>query len=94
MTLSVDAMPTHQHAAMGNPNSGNMPIPEGNIWAASGGRGRPATYVANPGSPPVSQPMSPKALGSYGGGQSHNNMPPYLAVTFIIALAGIFPPRW
>mgnify|MGYP001602684145 FL=1 len=28
-----------------------------------------------------------------GGGSPHNNMPPYLAMNFIIALQGVFPPR-
>jgi microcystin-dependent protein len=28
-----------------------------------------------------------------GGGQPHDNLSPYLAVSFIIALQGIFPPR-
>lgn len=28
-----------------------------------------------------------------GGGQSHTNMPPFLAINFIIALQGIFPSR-
>ena len=28
-----------------------------------------------------------------GGGQSHNNMQPYLAVSFCIALQGLFPTR-
>ncbi|WP_408006102.1 phage tail protein, partial [Roseovarius atlanticus] len=28
-----------------------------------------------------------------GGSQSHNNMQPYLAVNYIIALFGIFPSR-
>ncbi len=35
--------------------------------------------------------MSPTT--SAGGGQPHNNMQPYLAVNFIIALQGIFPSR-
>lgn len=30
---------------------------------------------------------------SAGGNQSHENMPPWLAVNFIIAINGIFPPR-
>jgi len=33
------------------------------------------------------------AVGVVGGGQSHPNQQPYLAVTFIIALQGIYPPR-
>jgi microcystin-dependent protein len=28
-----------------------------------------------------------------GGGQPHNNLPPYLTLTFIIALQGIWPTR-
>jgi microcystin-dependent protein len=37
--------------------------------------------------------MSPQAINLTGGSQPHNNMQPYQAVTFIIALQGIFPPR-
>jgi microcystin-dependent protein len=37
--------------------------------------------------------MSPLSSTFIGGNQPHNNMPPYLAVTFIIALQGIFPMR-
>ena len=32
-------------------------------------------------------------MGASGGNGAHNNLPPYLAVTFIIALQGVFPPR-
>jgi microcystin-dependent protein len=31
--------------------------------------------------------------GQAGGSVPHENMPPYLAVTFIIALQGIYPSR-
>jgi microcystin-dependent protein len=37
--------------------------------------------------------MSPQALAQAGSNFPHNNMPPYLALTFIIALQGVFPPR-
>jgi microcystin-dependent protein len=36
---------------------------------------------------------APSDMGASGGGAAHNNLPPYLAVAFIIALQGIFPPR-
>jgi microcystin-dependent protein len=32
-------------------------------------------------------------LSTTGGGLPHNNLQPYLGMTFIIALQGIFPPR-
>jgi microcystin-dependent protein len=37
--------------------------------------------------------MSPQGVGPSGGGQPHNNRQPFLAVTFIIALEGVFPSR-
>jgi microcystin-dependent protein len=37
--------------------------------------------------------MAPGMIAPAGGSQPHDNMQPYLAVTFIIALSGIFPAR-
>jgi len=37
--------------------------------------------------------MDPTMVTQGGGSQPHNNMMPYLALTFIIALVGVFPAR-
>jgi microcystin-dependent protein len=37
--------------------------------------------------------MSPFAVSQAGGNLPHNNMPPFLGLTFIIALQGVFPAR-
>jgi microcystin-dependent protein len=37
--------------------------------------------------------MNPQTFSISGNGQPHNNLPPYLTLTFIIALQGIFPAR-
>jgi microcystin-dependent protein len=37
--------------------------------------------------------MYANTIGPVGGGLSHNNMMPYLALNFCIALRGVFPPR-
>jgi microcystin-dependent protein len=37
--------------------------------------------------------MNPQAFAPAGSGQPHNTMPPYLVLTFIIALQGIYPSR-
>jgi microcystin-dependent protein len=37
--------------------------------------------------------MAPQALTPAGGGLPHNNMQPYLTLSFCIALQGVFPPR-
>jgi len=37
--------------------------------------------------------MSADAISTVGGGQAHNNMQPYTAISFCIAVAGLFPSR-
>jgi microcystin-dependent protein len=37
--------------------------------------------------------MAPQAIQATGGNQPHDNMAPFLAVSFIIALEGIFPTQ-
>ena len=37
--------------------------------------------------------MNPQSLSPSGGGLPHNNTMPYLCLTFIIALQGVFPSR-
>ena len=58
----------------------------GNVLARSVGGN---VYMPAAGNPLVS--MSDQALSPAGGNQPHNNLSPYLTVTFCIALQGIFP---
>jgi len=37
--------------------------------------------------------MNSAALQPMGGGQPHNNLPPYTTFYFCIALQGVYPPR-
>lgn len=37
--------------------------------------------------------MAPESLSNSGGGQFHNNLQPFLAMNFIIALQGLYPSR-
>jgi microcystin-dependent protein len=91
VTLLQSEMPSHNH----NPNcvtatAGNSNSP--GIWSKTLGAGRqqaPPNYATA--APVVA--MNPAAIGFAGGSQPHNNMSPYLVVTFIIALQGIFPSR-
>ncbi len=90
VTLTGNQIASHQHLAMADTGSGTTPSPSGATWATvSSGRGSAPLYVPAP--PNVT--MNPNALGQTGGNQPHNNMPPYLAITFIIGLQGIFPAR-
>jgi microcystin-dependent protein len=40
---------------------------------------------------PPNAPLSPASVGPVGGSQPHTNFQPYLCVSFIISLFGIFP---
>jgi microcystin-dependent protein len=89
VTLLETEMPAHNHGAQAA-TSGNLPDPGNNAWS-SGAKGHPGFYAAF--NAPTNTPMSPVALSISGGNLPHNNLIPYLGLTFIIALQGVFPPR-
>ncbi|PYP82433.1 MAG: phage tail protein [Candidatus Angelobacter sp. Gp1-AA117] len=89
VTLLQTEMPAHSHTCQAQSLSGGLPDPGNNVWS-SGGKGRPASYAATSAN---NVQMSPLATSITGGNLPHNNMPPYLGLTFIIALQGVFPAR-
>ena len=86
VTLTQTQMPLHNHNIAATSAASAVNDPTNNNFG-SGGRGRPAFYSAAA----TSVPMQP--TGVNGSGQPHNNMQPNLAITFIIALQGIYPAR-
>lgn len=92
VTLLQTEMAAHPHSANGNNNNGTSANPVNNVWAtAAYGRGQQALY--QPSNAQSNVQMNPLALSITGGSLPHNNMMPYLGLTFIIALQGVFPPR-
>jgi microcystin-dependent protein len=89
VTLLQTEMPAHNHTAQAAP-SGNLPDPTSNTWGAAQ-KGFGNLYIAS--DPNTNVQMNPFATSISGGNLPHNNMPPYLGLTFIIALQGVFPPR-
>jgi len=88
VTLIQSEIPSHSHSALGAAGTGPT-SPQNATWGTQAGRTPPPVYSSAV--PNVT--MSPQALGLAGGDQPHNNMQPYLVVTFIIAMQGIFPAR-
>jgi len=86
VTLNVAEMPAHTHAANCNSGHGTSYDPANAVWAADAGGAREYAAGSN-------VTMAANALAATGGGQSHSNLQPYLAVNFCIALQGIYPPR-
>ena len=89
VTLLAAEMPSHAHGVQATTTS-NQTTPTNNAWA-SGQKGFGNVYAAS--NPPTNVQMNPFGTSITGGNLPHNNMPPYLCLTFIIALQGVFPPR-
>lgn len=90
VALQIMQIPPHNHPVSCITGGGSQDTPSNNVWAADGsGRGAPPLYGAGANS----VNMNPLCVQATGGIAPHNNMPPYLTVTFIIALEGIYPPR-
>jgi microcystin-dependent protein len=86
VTLTTNQIPIHTHAPLAS-SAGGSDSPGNNFWGASS-LGKP--YVA----PPASAAMNPATMGSpVGGSQPHENMLPFLCVSYIISLFGIFPSQ-
>lgn len=89
ITLLTTEMPLHTHVAMADGGGGgNQATPAGNSWSSLSGRTPPSLYANS-----ANTTMSPFATSITGSSLPHNNMQPYLALNFIIALQGIFPAR-
>ena len=91
VTLLQTEMPAHSHGAQCDNGNGDQPAPPGNVWAIAGARRATVNQYAPTGANNVQ--MNPFGLSITGGNLPHNNMMPYLVLTFIIAMQGVFPPR-
>nr|WP_312987931.1 tail fiber protein [Comamonas koreensis] len=89
VTLLESEIPAHTHeikAALAS----DAGVTSASATSALGSAPTRAYTTAPTGNPTV---MSPQQLAIAGGGQPHNNLPPYLTTYFCIALQGVFPPR-
>lgn len=87
-TLLITNLPGHNHSLSGTSTSADQASPSGNTLATEP-TGSTAFYkTANP-----NVQMAPLSIGVTGGSQPMNNLQPYLAINYIIALYGIFPSR-
>jgi microcystin-dependent protein len=86
VTLTAQQTPVHNHALIASSDAANTPNPQGNVLSV------PITatpyYQEAPG-----VAMNAGAISPDGGSQPHENMMPFLVVSFIISLFGIFPTQ-
>jgi microcystin-dependent protein len=94
ITLIDTEMPSHSHTLNANTVAGTAADPNGNMfsdgnWSLQGASGKVQYYTTQA---PAAQ-MNVNTIAPSGSSFPHNNLMPYLTVSFCIALQGIFPPR-
>jgi microcystin-dependent protein len=86
VTLTTAQIPSHTHTLSGSSDIATNPSPGGNILATSSLL-QPYVGIA----PDAN--MAANAIAPSGGSTPHDNMMPFLCISFIIALSGIFPSQ-
>ena len=83
-TLTTNEIPAHMHTVKASTATASSTSLTGNVWAQEANSFGPAASLAA---------MSDAAISKAGGSQPHENMQPYLAVSFYIATQGLYPSR-
>ena len=98
-TLNISQLPNHTHSHSLKVSSADSTLQQA-VQGASistpgvpGGRGFDATYGFNQSTPDTELNSASLAIGNTGGSLPVNNIQPYLAINYIIALVGVFPSR-
>jgi len=86
-TLAANEMPEHTHTLRASSADANTVVTSGHVLA----RTTAADIYRDQASNLVN--LASGTVTNVGGGQTHDNMQPYLAVNFCIALQGLFPSR-
>ena len=86
VTLTTQQIPGHNHAFLASTDTGQTGAPAGQVVASS-------TQVKLYSQFPPTNPMNVQTLSVVGGSQPHENMMPFLVVSYIISLFGIFPSQ-
>jgi microcystin-dependent protein len=87
VTVTQVELPVHNHNIVTSPDPGDINTPTNMVLARSTGAAVYNATLTNP------VQLAPTALTVIGGSLPHNNMQPVLALTFIIALQGVYPSR-
>ena len=90
VTLNVTTTPPHTHNFMASTAPGTTNAPANNVMAAL--TGTDVFYAPNSGGFTATT-MPSDMVSNFGGSQPHGNIQPTLAITYLIALTGIFPSR-
>jgi microcystin-dependent protein len=86
VTLTAVQLPLHNHNALGGAGN-STPSPGNASWGNS-----PSNRVFGPGAS-ANGSMNAGSIALNSGGQPHDNLMPFLVISFIVALTGIYPSQ-
>jgi microcystin-dependent protein len=89
VTLTTQQVPVHTHAALGSVDPGTSNSPQNTVPASLTVASGQLPYGVEP--PPTG--LNQSSIPPVGGSQPHDNAQPFLVVSFIISLFGIFPQQ-
>jgi microcystin-dependent protein len=96
VTLTTNQMPVHNHAIFSASGSGGaVAVPANNTVLSDENLNPtpnpvPFAYLTNGG---TATTLATQSLTQVGGSQPHDNMQPFLTITYIISLFGLFPSQ-
>jgi microcystin-dependent protein len=82
-TLTQSELPTHQHQLLASTSEADTALPAGAVLAAANNGFAPPTQAQTT--------LAPGTVATRGNGQAHQNLHPYLVLSWCIALEGLFP---
>ncbi|MDD4921881.1 MAG: tail fiber protein [Bacteroidales bacterium] len=95
VTLNVANLPAHTHTLNASTQDATTNTPDNNILAAPTDTGTGFTvemYLPANTSGTTNVNLSGDTLGAaYGGGQAHDNLMPFLCISYIICINGLYP---
>jgi microcystin-dependent protein len=86
VTLNTNQIPSHNHAFVASTAGGTANTPSGNVVASPA-----VTKLYRLTAPSDALPAN--LVQPTGGSQPHDNLMPYIAITYIISLFGLFPSQ-
>lgn len=85
ITLTVNQLPVHNHGFVATQNAGSATNPGGSTLGRFAGN---SAYIQGPATTALA---TQSLLPDPGGSQPHTNLQPFLCISFIISLFGIYP---
>jgi len=86
VTLTTQQIPSHNHALLASSSIGTLPTPQANVLGK-------ITNIDLFSGDSTDTPFAAQSITPDGGSQPHDNMQPYLCISFIISLFGVFPTQ-